>query len=109
MKKKKILPKKKALNRKYAKGALGAGFAYAVLTMLVVLAAGSAMIGSIAPSSKSPQQGQSVIITTKVPEQSKSNLQLYTFPGITFTPTPSPTPVPQPQQNGGGGGGQSGG
>jgi uncharacterized membrane protein YgcG len=109
MKKKKTLPKKKVLNKKYAKGALGAGFAYAVLAMLIILAAGSAMIGNIAPSSKSPQNGQSVIVTTNTPQPSKSNLQLYTFPGVTFTPTPTPTPIPQPQISGGGGNGDSGG
>src|SRR5438876_1101066 len=97
MKKKKTLPAKKALShthkktKRYNKGALGAGFAYAMLATLVILAAGSVMIGNISPNTKSPQTGQSVIISLQQPEPSKNNLQLYTFPGATETPTPSPT------------------
>lgn len=98
---------------KYSRGALGAGTAYAILAMLVIGAAGTMMIGSIAPSNKSPQDGQKVIITTNTPEPQKSNLQLYYFPGATFTPTPSPTLPPQPDERrpggSGGGGGRGGG
>lgn len=107
--------KKVVKKNKYNRGALGAGTAYVILAMLVVGAAGSMMIGSIAPSSKSPNTGQEVIIATNTPEPKKSNLQLYYFPGATYTPTPSPTIPPQPDVrrneggNRGGGGGRGGG
>jgi hypothetical protein len=109
MKKKKQLSTRKALNKKYAKGALGAGFMYATLALLILMAAGSVMIGNIIPGSKSPQSGQNVIISLRPPEPSKSNLQLYYFPGATLTPTPTATPVPQPQESGGGGNKSGGG
>jgi hypothetical protein len=83
----------------YRRGALGAGTAYGLLALLVLMSAGSLMIGSIAPRNKSPQDGQVVVIATNTPQPQKNNLQLYTFPGATYTPTPSPTPQPQPQQN----------
>ena len=103
-------PNSKVSKKKYInKGTLGAGFAYMVLAILVIIGAGSLMIGSIIPQSKSPESGQSVIITTPNPEQSKDNLQLYYFQGATYTPTPSPTlPPPQPQQRQGSPGGGSG-
>ena len=94
---------------RFNRGALGAGTAYAILAMLVIGAAGSMMIGSIVPNSKSPDSGQSVIISTNTPEPKKSNLQLYYFPGATETPTPSPTLPPQPDMNWGGGNGGGGG
>lgn len=100
-------------SNKYNRGALGAGTAYVILAMLVVAAAGSMMIGSISPSSKSPSDGQEVIIATNTPEPRKNNLQLYYFPGATYTPTPSPTIPPQPDvkrgNSSGGGGGRGGG
>lgn len=105
-------PTHKAVKRQYNKGALGAGTAYALLGMLVIMAAGSLMIGNIIPSGDSPKTGQSVILLSTTPEAEKSNLQLYYFPGATYTPTPSPTTPPQPQNEGGnnwGGGSGSGG
>ena len=87
-----------------------------VLGLLVIMAAGSIMIGDIVPHTKSPESGQSVIISKPWLAPSHSNLQLEYFPGATLTPTPTPTVPPQPQQdtsgsggggndNGGGGGG----
>lgn len=107
-KKKKLDIKKHYNNR----GALGAGTAYALLAMLVIMSAGSLMIGNIIPNEEGPTSGQTVILLSTTPEAEKNNLQLYYFPGVTFTPTPSPSPVPQPQNEGGnnwGGGGGSGG
>jgi hypothetical protein len=110
--KSKVTPRKtstKQLNR----GALGAGMAYAILAMLVVLGAGTAMIGNVVPGGRSGT-GQPVVIMTKAPEDPKNNLQLETFPGVTYTPTPTPTatptqtpPPPPPASNGGSGGGHS--
>src|SRR5438874_205712 len=94
---------------RYNKGALGAGTAYAILGILVIMAAGTLMIGSIVPKGMPNANGQPVIISTNTPEPKKSNLQLYDFPGATYTPTPTDTPTPTPtevpQNNGGGGGG----
>lgn len=81
--------------------------AYGLLALLILVSAGSLMIGSIFPKDVSPDQGQVVIIATNTPQPQKSDLQLYTFPGATYTPTPTPTPQPQPQQSNGGGGGNS--
>lgn len=96
-KKKKLDIKKHYNNR----GALGAGTAYALLAMLVIMSAGSLMIGNIIPNEEGPTSGQTVILLSTTPEAEKNNLQLYYFPGVTFTPTPSPSPVPQPQNEGG--------
>jgi hypothetical protein len=114
------LPMKKGANshnkkiKRYTnKGALGAGTAYALLAMLIIMSAGSLMIGNIVPKEDAPVTGQTVILLSTTPEAEKNNLQLYTFPGATYTPTPSPTSLPQPQNEGnsnwsGGSGGGSG-
>jgi len=94
------------------RGALGAGTAYVVMIMLVVLTAGSLMVGNIIPTTTTVTSGQTVIISTNTPEPRKNNLQLYYFPGATYTPTPTPTTPPQPQvqwPHGSGGGGGGGG
>lgn len=104
--KKKTQTKSLPLNRNnYQKGALGAGMAYALLAILVVSFASVMMIGNITPHQNAPTGTQPVIIITKPPEPQKSNLQLYTFPGATYTPTPTPTTPPQPDQSGGDSGG----
>lgn len=91
------------------RGALGAGMAYAILGMLVIASAAVMMTGNIAPTNMNPDAKQKAIIMTNTPEPAKKNLQLYTFPGATYTPTPSPTPTPTPtdvpQQPGGNGNG----
>lgn len=100
---------KRIKDAKRFKGALGAGMAYAILGMLVIASAAVMMTGNIAPTNLNPDAKQPAIIMTNTPEPAKKNLQLYTFPGATYTPTPSPTPTPTPtdvpQQSGGGGGG----
>lgn len=77
-----------------AKGGITAGTAYALLAVLIALAGGSLMIGNITSfSSTSPSAvGRQPVIT--VPPKSKAaqnNLQLFTFPGVTYTPTPPQT------------------
>jgi len=70
---------------------------YAILAILIAFAGGSLMIGSIAPiSTTSPTGGQPVITLPAQTNPTKNNLQLFTFPGATYTPTPSPTPIPTP-------------
>src|SRR5438067_918857 len=91
--KKHVIAKRKI---KLNKGSLGAGMAYAILGMLVIMAAGVLMIGSIVPRNTENQNGQVVIIATNTPQPGKSNLQLYDFPGATYTPTPTDTPTPTP-------------
>lgn len=108
--KKVSITKKRSLKKKWRKGALGAGMAYAILAMLIVFSAGAMMVGNIFPEAKNPINNQPVIIMTNTPEQQKNNLQLYTFPGATYTPTPTPTPTPTtppPPANPGGGGGNN--
>lgn len=88
------------------KGGLGAGMAYVILGLLVIAAGGSLLIGNIIPiSSKSPSGGQPVIILPPNTKPANNNLQLFTFPGATYTPTPSPTTPPQPQISAGPSGG----
>jgi len=97
--KKKIIHKHthaRRIKRKYNKGALGAGMAYTILTLLVVFSAAFLMIGNLAPQVADPVNGQRVVVLTITPEGAKNNLQLYTFPGATYTPTPTPTPTPEP-------------
>lgn len=110
------MPIKKLPQKKYdpyayknMRGALGAGTAYVVMIMLVVLTAGSLMVGNIIPTTTTVTSGQEVIIATNTPEPKKNNLQLYYFPGATYTPTPTPTTPPQPDVKWGGGGGSGGG
>lgn len=104
----------KIARKKYNRGALGAGMAYAILAMLVIVAAGTTMIGSIIPTGKG-ESGMPVAVMTHSPNGAKSNLQLETFPGATYTPTPTPTatptvtPPPPPPASGGGSGGSNGG
>ncbi|MEK7571761.1 MAG: hypothetical protein AAB553_05805 [Patescibacteria group bacterium] len=112
MKHKKTAPKKYLRfpqKKGYFKGALGAGTAYAILGMLVIAFGAAAMLGDIVPQNKNPIDNQPVIIISNTQSPPRDNLQLYTFPGVTYTPTPSPTPVPtnppQPQTGGGSGGG----
>lgn len=92
--------------RKLSRGALGAGMAYAILGLLVVLGAGTTMIGNITPSGKN--EGQPVILLTDAPDGTKDNLQLETFPGVTITPTITPTVPPPPNVPNPSGGTQSG-
>jgi hypothetical protein len=93
--------KKLSRKTKLSKGALGAGTAYVVLALLVIMAAGTMMIGSIVPKSKSPTSGQAVILFPHSLAPSHSNLQLETFQGAPPTLTPIPTTPPQPQSSGG--------
>ncbi|MBU3979696.1 hypothetical protein KKF69_08525 [Patescibacteria group bacterium] len=89
----------KPINKKNfnTKGGISAGMTYAILAILIAFAGGSLMIGSIAPiSTTSPTGGQPVITLPIQANPAKNNLQLFTFPGATYTPTPSPTPTPQP-------------
>lgn len=111
MKKKPV--RKVIKHKKYNRGALGAGMAYAILAMLVIVAAGTTMIGSIVPTGKG-DGGMPVVVMTHSPNGQKNNLQLETFPGATYTPTPTPTatptptdPPPPPNSGGGGGGGNN--
>ncbi len=99
------------------RGRLGAGTLYAVVGLLIVTLGAVSMIGNIVPlSNKSPLSGQPVIISPPKIEAQKDNLQLFTFPGITYTPTPLPTTPPGPgsswgddnKNKSGGGGGQPG-
>lgn len=78
-----------------AKGGLGAGMTYVILAILVIITGGSLMTGNIIPYS-SPTGGQPVITLPAQTKPAKDDLQLYTFPGATYTPTPSPTPTPTP-------------
>ncbi len=91
------------------KGGLGAGMAYVILSILIVIAGGSLITGGIVPNpNKSPNTGQPVITMPAQTKPAKDDLQLYTFPGATYTPTPSTTPIPQPTPkptDAGGGGG----
>ena len=85
-----------------SRGAMGAGMAYVVLATLVLFAAGSMMIGSIFPVDKpNYDYKQRVLLLSTTPEVKKDNLQLYYFPGATYTPTPSPTLPPEPDTSGG--------
>ncbi len=82
------------------KGELSAGMAYMILAILIIVAGGSLMTGSIIPNpNKSPNTGQPVITIPAQTKPAKNNLQLFTFPGATYTPTPSPTPTPKPTPN----------
>lgn len=85
-------PKKKFYT---PKGELSSGMAYVVLAILIIVAGGSLMTGNIIPRSY-PTRGQPVITLPIQIKPGKDNLQLYTFPGATYTPTPSPTPLPIP-------------
>jgi hypothetical protein len=77
------------------KGELSAGMAYLILAILIIVAGGSLMTGNFIPSSsKSPTDGQPVITLPANTSKAKNNLQLFTFPGATYTPTPTPTPIP---------------
>jgi len=78
-----------------AKGELGAGMTYVILAILVIITGGSLMTGNIIPYSN-PAGGQPVITLPVQNKPAKDDLQLYTFPGVTYTPTPSPTPTPTP-------------
>lgn len=114
----KIKKKSNSIRRKTKlKGRLGAGTLYAVVGLLIVMLGAVSMIGNIVPlSNKSPLSGQPVIISPPKIETQKDNLQLFTFPGITYTPTPLPTTPPGPgsrwdddnKSGGGGGGGKPG-
>lgn len=96
--------------KKYlTKGAMGAGMLYIILAIMIITAGAGLLIGNITPSN-SPTGNQPVVIVSPQTNSSKNNLQLYTFPGITYTPTPTPSPnPPKPQTPGGGGGGGGGG
>lgn len=73
------------------KGEAGNMFVMAFLLLIFVL--GFSFIGGQLPRPKADNTGPQVIIVTQPPEQSKQNLQLYTFMGITPTPPPPPPPV----------------
>jgi hypothetical protein len=108
---KKKSARKTVSHKKYTRGALGAGMAYVILAMLILVAAGTTMIGSIVPTGKG-EYGMPVVIMTHSPDGRKNNLQLETFPGATYTPTPTPTATPTPTTpppppGGGDGGGNS--
>lgn len=96
------MKKKTALSKRRkkiytTKGALSAGMTYVILTILIIIAGGMLMTGSIIPlSTKSPEGGQPVITLPASKNPAKNDLQLFTFPGATYTPTPSPTPTPTP-------------
>ncbi len=95
------------------KGGMGAGTLYAVVALLIIAFGATSMIGNIVPiTSVSPKSGQPVNISPPTTDNARDNLQLFTFPGATYTPTPSPTTPPQPQQSwsgGNDGGSRSGG
>jgi uncharacterized membrane protein YgcG len=98
---------KKGLNR----GALGAGTAWALMGMAVIALGGTAMLGSIVPQGRESDQGQPVVLISPQLDPAKNNLQLETFPGVTFTPTPTPTVPPPPKTDSpqGGSSGSTGG
>jgi hypothetical protein len=102
------MKKRTVRKKKYSsRGTLGAGMLYIVFAILIITAGGAVLIGNITPSI-SPTGYQPVVIISPQSESSKNNLQLYTFPGATYTPTPTPTTPPQPQRPGGPGGGPPG-
>jgi hypothetical protein len=96
MKKRKKQKHRNKLNR----GGMGAGMGYVVLAILAIGAFSAMMVGNITPIDK-PAEKQEVILLPAIPEPSKSNLQLHTFPGITLTLPPPPEAPPQPQERGG--------
>lgn len=101
---------------------MSAGVGFGIFAMLVIFGMGSMMVGNLTPFSRNNAH-QPVQVIGPMLEPTKPNLQLQTFPGVTFTPTPSPTLPPQPNETGGfnygegpggnsapgGGGGQSAG
>ncbi len=83
-----------------SRGSMGAGTLYAVVALLIIAFGATSMIGNIVPlTSKSPGSGQPVNVSPPDTDNARDNLQLFTFPGATYTPTPSPTTPPQPQQS----------
>jgi len=91
--------KSKSIKNTAFKGRLGAGTLYFVVGLAILGLGAAAMTGNITPlSTKSPETGQPVNVTPPSLERERSNLQLFTFPGATYTPTPAPTLPPQPQQ-----------
>jgi hypothetical protein len=95
----------KRKNNKIFKGGLGAGTLYAIVALLLVALGGSLMIGSITPITTSEEESylrqirQPVNIHPARTQLEQDNLQLFTFPGTTYTPTPAPTFPPQPHRN----------
>lgn len=109
--KKKIKPpKNRSTKKRLTKGAVNAGTIFVLFILFIVGGGSSLMVGNFLPN-ETKNIGQEVIIISETPENAKNNLQLYTFPGATYTPTPSPTPTPEPTDrptSGGGDGGGSG-
>ena len=80
-------PRKKAISKKRARGAVGAGTMYVLFILLLVSAAGFLFMGGKLPEESGPENGMQVIPITNTPEPSKRNLQLYTFGFTTAAPT----------------------
>lgn len=87
----KIKTRTKQHKKKKNIGILRNGHVMIPVLIMLAIVAGFLATGGFIPQNFSPTTGTPVTIATNIPEQEKSNLQLYTFGIITPEPSPSVT------------------
>jgi hypothetical protein len=78
------------------RGAIITGTIFVIAILVLMTSIGFMLVGGQLPTTRPAFFGSQVVVVTPASEKAKSNLQLYTFLGLTVTPTPPPPPTSAP-------------